>query len=160
MHAETRVEFPAKEGCLCSYETLFFFFLPLSLTLEARWGKILTIDLLMKRGWLMVKRCLWKESKKSTDHILILYERTKGLWMSLLTMFGMNWVFPLIVRNLLLKLRDWIKRDDLFGKWHPCLFWCIWKERNHWIFKMVKSSQIIGWRRILLEPSWTAQMFH
>lgn len=30
MHAETRVEFPAKEGCLCSYETLLlFFFTPL-----------------------------------------------------------------------------------------------------------------------------------
>lgn len=47
---------------------------------EAAWGKILSIDTLMKKGWLMVNRCsLCKYREESTNHILIHLERTKGL---------------------------------------------------------------------------------
>ncbi|WJZ84098.1 hypothetical protein VitviT2T_003721 [Vitis vinifera] len=39
---------------------------------EAVWGKISTVDMLMRRGWSMVNRCnLCKENKETANHILI-----------------------------------------------------------------------------------------
>ena len=39
---------------------------------EAVWGKFLTIDMLMKRGWSIINRCnLCKDNEESTDHIMI-----------------------------------------------------------------------------------------
>ena len=56
------------------------------------WGKILTVNMLMKRGWPLVNRCsICKDSEKSVDHILIHCDRTKQLWTLLLTTFGLVW---------------------------------------------------------------------
>ena len=49
------------------------------------WGKILTVDMLMKRGCPLVNRCfLCKNSEESADHILIHCNKTRQLW------FGMG----------------------------------------------------------------------
>ena len=53
----------------------------------------------------MVRRCsLCKESKESTDHILIHCGRAKELWAFLLESFRVKWVFLVSVRNLLLSV--------------------------------------------------------
>ena len=71
---------------------------------EAVWGKILTVDMLMKRGWSMVNRCsLCKDNEKSADHILIHGGKTRELWTLLPSSFGLVWVFSASVRNLLLE---------------------------------------------------------
>ena len=68
------------------------------------WGKILTVDMLIKRGWSLVNRCsLCKDREESANHILIHCDRRRQLWTMLLTTFGLVWVFPASVRNLLLE---------------------------------------------------------
>ena len=99
LRAENNLSFPTKEiwGSCAPLRTRFFAW-------EAVWGKILTIDTLMKRGWSMVNRCsLCKGSKESADHILIHCDKTRELWTMLLTTFGLVWVFPTSMRNLLLE---------------------------------------------------------
>ena len=52
LRAENNLLFPAKEvwGSGTPLKTHFFAW-------EAMWGKILTVDMLMKRGWPLVNRC-------------------------------------------------------------------------------------------------------
>ena len=52
----------------------------------------------------MVNRCnLCKENEESANHILIHCGKTRELWPLLLSSFGVVWVFPASVRNLLLE---------------------------------------------------------
>ena len=39
---------------------------------EATWGKVLTLDLIQKRGWVMENRCFLRHEKAETiDHLLL-----------------------------------------------------------------------------------------
>ena len=134
LRAGNNVLFPDKEiwGSYASLRTRFFVW-------EAVWGKILTVDTLMKRGWSMVNRCnLYKDSEESIDHILIHCDRTRQLWTVLLTTFGLVWVFPVSVRNFLLewKFKGLGKKKRAVWQLAPiCLFWCIWGDRNQRTFE-------------------------
>ena len=67
------------------------------------------------------------------DHILIHCGKTRELWRMLLSSFGVVWVFPASVRNLLLKWKVkglGKKKQAVWGLAPICLFWCIWGERN------------------------------
>ncbi|RVX00295.1 Transposon TX1 uncharacterized 149 kDa protein [Vitis vinifera] len=132
--------FPAKEvwGSHAPLRTRFFAW-------EAVWGKISTVDMLMRRGWSMVNRCvLCKENEESADHILIHCGKTRELWTMVLSSFGVVWVFPNSVRNLLLewKIKGLEKKKSVVWKMAPiCLFWCIWESGIEECFKK-KRSQI------------------
>lgn len=95
--------------------------------------------MLIKRGWSLVNRCsLCKDSEKSVDHISIHCDRTRQLWILLLTTFGLVWVFPASVKNLFLewKFKGLGKKKRAIWQLAPiCLCWCIWGERNRRIFK-------------------------
>ena len=72
--------FLAKEiwGLYASLRTNFILFIYFAW--EEVWGKILIVDMLMKRGWSMVNRCsLCKDNEESMDHILIHCGKTKEL---------------------------------------------------------------------------------
>lgn len=59
----------------------------------ARWGKILTIDNLNKRGLLLVNWCcMCCCSREMVDHLLIHYEIAHALWSEVFTIFGIQWV--------------------------------------------------------------------
>ena len=126
LRAENSLFFPAKEirGSYAPLRTCFFAW-------EAVWGKNLTIDMLMKRVWSMVNRCsLCKKNEKSVDHILIHCGKTRELWTLLLSSFGLVWVFPALVRNLLLewKVKGLGKKRRTVWRLAPiCPFWCIWR---------------------------------
>ena len=70
---------------------------------EATWSKVLTLDLLMRRGWSMENKCfLCHKQKELIDHMLIHYIKTQVLWHLLFSLFGVSWVLPSSIRELLL----------------------------------------------------------
>ena len=106
---------------------------------EASWGRVLTLDLLQKRGWVMTNRCfLCHKSEESIDHLLIHCEKTREVWMVFLSFFGVSWVFPLSVKETLLGWRGSFvgkKRKVAWQLGPLCLFWVIWKARNSIAFE-------------------------
>ncbi|RVW27828.1 Transposon TX1 uncharacterized 149 kDa protein [Vitis vinifera] len=86
-----------------------------------------------------------KENEESTDHILIHCGKTRELWTVVLSSFGVVWVFPNSVRNLLLewKIKGLEKKRSVVWKMVPiCLFWCIWGERNRRMFQEEEKSDM------------------
>uniref|UniRef100_A0A2N9ERP2 Reverse transcriptase zinc-binding domain-containing protein n=1 Tax=Fagus sylvatica TaxID=28930 RepID=A0A2N9ERP2_FAGSY len=68
----------------------------------AVWGKILTNDNLRKRGIVLVDWCyLCKNAGESSDHIFLHCSLAKHLWDAVLSLFGMHWVMPRTVSELL-----------------------------------------------------------
>jgi hypothetical protein len=64
--------------------------------------KILTHDNLRKRNVVMVEWCCRrKKSGKTIDHLLLHCEVARDLWSYILTLFGIEWVMPRTVLELL-----------------------------------------------------------
>ena len=58
---------------------------------KASWGKVLTFDRLQKRGWALANRCfLCQMFEKTIDHLLLHCEKTREVWMLLLSLFGVS----------------------------------------------------------------------
>jgi hypothetical protein len=65
-------------------------------------GRLLTMDNLRKRhicivGWC----CMCKSSGESTDHLLLHCDIAQGLWSLIFCLFGLHWVMPARVVDLL-----------------------------------------------------------
>ncbi|RVW96061.1 hypothetical protein CK203_027744 [Vitis vinifera] len=90
------------------------------------------------------RRCnLCKEHEESADHILIHCGKKRELWTLLLSSFGVVWVFPASVRNLLLEWKVKGLGKKTRAVWRLgliCLFWCIWGERNRRTFQEEEMS--------------------
>ncbi|RVW43414.1 putative ribonuclease H protein [Vitis vinifera] len=106
---------------------------------EAAWGKALTLDLVQRRGWSLANRCyMCMEKEETIDHLLLHCSKTRVLWELLFSLFGVSWVMPCSVREILL---SW--QTSSVGKKHrkvwraaPLhIFWTVWKARNHLAFK-------------------------
>ena len=70
---------------------------------EATWNKILTLDNVQKRGWAVANKCyLCKREEESTDHFLIHCDLTRDLWHFVFSLFGVFWLLPSIVKEVLL----------------------------------------------------------
>jgi hypothetical protein len=68
----------------------------------ATWGKILTVDNLRRRGMVVVNRCWLCESDgESVDHLLLHYGAARALWNAFFDRFGLCWVMPCSVKELL-----------------------------------------------------------
>lgn len=71
--------------------------------------KILTLDNLRKKNVVVVEWCrMCKKSGESIDHLLIHYAVAIELWSSILCLFGVDWVMPRWVIDLLVSLRGWL----------------------------------------------------
>jgi hypothetical protein len=69
---------------------------------SAALGKILTLDNLRKRHVIVINRCcMCKKIEESMDHILQHCNVTSALWNTLFSHFGMLWVMPRRVFDLL-----------------------------------------------------------
>jgi len=116
-------------------------------------SKILTHDNLRKRNVIMMEWCcLCKKSGESIDHLLLHCEITRDLWSYILTLFGVEWVIPRSVLELLNSwgLAIWCGRAKEAWWLAPlCLLWCIWRERNALLFENVETSMVELRKRLL-----------
>ena len=105
---------------------------------EASWGKVLTQDHLKRRGWSLANRCfLCCDDEETINHILIHCPKAKVLWNLMFTMFRVNWVLQLTVKDILLGWSDSFvdkKRGKIWRAAPLCLFWTMWKARNRIAF--------------------------
>ena len=70
---------------------------------EATGGKILTLDKLQRRGWHLPNRCyLCERDEESAHHILLHCQVVSHLWVLFLSLVGLSWVFPKMVKEALL----------------------------------------------------------
>ena len=100
---------------------------------EASWGRVLTLDCLQKRGWASANRCFLCQTCEELIDYLLHCEKTREVWMLLLSFFGVSWVFPFSVKETFLGWRGSFvgkKRKVAWQVGSLCLFWVIWKARN------------------------------
>ena len=56
---------------------------------EAIWGRILTMDQLNKRGWILPRRCfLCKAEEELANHVFIHCPKVAMIWHLIFTLFG------------------------------------------------------------------------
>ena len=56
---------------------------------EASWGKVLTLDQIQKRGWVLANRCfLCQAHEESINHLLLHCEKTREVEKLFFTLFG------------------------------------------------------------------------
>ena len=108
------------------------------------WGKILTCDNLMRRGYTMAGWCsMCRMDGETGNHLMIHCSLASGLWHTALRYFGVVWVFPDNIINL---LYGWY---NCFGKhnsavWNLvplCPMWTVWRKRNSRVFEDKDHSQ-------------------
>jgi hypothetical protein len=74
--------------------------------------------------------CMCKKSKEIIDHLLLHYDVAKDLWVSIFRLFGLEWVIPQRVVELLASWRaQFESRRNLEALRITliCLVWCIWR---------------------------------
>ena len=102
-------------------------------------AKILTLDKLQRRGWHLSNSCyLCGRNEESTHHILLHCPVVSHLWALFLSLVGLSWVFPKTVKETLLSWKGSFigkKRKNMWKYVPPCIFWTVWKERNHITFR-------------------------
>jgi hypothetical protein len=106
-------------------------------------GNILTLDNFKKMHVISVDRCcMCKRNGELVDHLLLHCDVAYPLWSALFARFGMSWVIPR-------KVFDLITCWWTFGRpmsatiWKmvpTCLFWCVWNERNNRCFEDLERS--------------------
>jgi hypothetical protein len=91
----------------------------------------------------MINRCcMYKNKEESVDHLLLHCDVAFALWYSIFSRFGLSWVMPRWVIDL---LASWwssgLSRSAIVWKIAPiCLFWYLWRERNNRSFADVEKT--------------------
>ena len=108
-------------------------------------GQILTLDNLMLRGRPLANRCyLCCCNAESVDHLLLFCPITHSLWMYMLRLFGIDWVMPGLVEELLFCWFHWLGKhsSDIWDLVPGCLMWTIWSERNQLAFEDEEKTMV------------------
>ena len=107
-------------------------------------GKILTTENLRKRRVIMLDWCcMCKSSGKSVNHLLMHCPIAQELWNMVLILFGLFWVMPQDVIDLLNCWNGNRGKSEAGKIWKmipQCLMWCLWRERNDRTFNGVEKS--------------------
>ena len=89
------------------------------------------------------KRVQPQYTKAYKDHILLRCEKARTLWVLLLSMFGVQWVLPATVKEMLLGWNGTFVGKKRKGVWRASplrLFWTVWKARNKVAFEEEELS--------------------
>ena len=107
---------------------------------------ILTTDNLRRRRVIIMDWCcMCKNSGESPSHLLLHCSIAQDLWNFILSLFGLQWVMPRDVRDLLACWwagRGRSKIKELWNSIPHCVFWCIWWERNLRSFEGKERNQL------------------
>ena len=110
----------------------------------AAWNKVWTCDNLRKRGhflpsWCCMCRC----NGESADHLLIHCSAASVLWCWVFRAFGIQWVLPGVVADVLRCWWNGLGRhsSDVWNLVPLCVMCLIWKERNCRTFEDISSSE-------------------
>uniref|UniRef100_A0A2N9EFL4 Reverse transcriptase domain-containing protein n=1 Tax=Fagus sylvatica TaxID=28930 RepID=A0A2N9EFL4_FAGSY len=119
-------------------------------------GKILTADNLRRRGIPVVSWCcMCKADGETVDHLLLHCSYAKELWDMVFGLFGIQWVMPKRVIELLYCWIGSVGRNSVIWKAIPhCIMWCLWQERNARTFEDCELSVVdlkLHFYRSLLE---------
>jgi hypothetical protein len=92
-------------------------------------GKILTIDNLRKRNICIVDWCcMCKHSGESPNHLLLHHEMAQSLWSMVFCLFGVVWVMPGSVVEVLASWMGSFRKSlhaDVWGAVPLCVMWVI-----------------------------------
>ena len=105
---------------------------------SAAWNKILTYDNLMWRGYTLTNWCcMCRCEGESVDHLLIHFHVANVLWHYVFSSFGILWVLPRSVFDLLDGWQNLLGKhtSEILNMVPLCLMWTLWKERNSRIFE-------------------------
>jgi hypothetical protein len=83
---------------------------------------------------------------------LLHWEVARDLWSYVLILFGVEWVMPRTVLELLNSWGVAIECGHAIKAWRLaplCLLWCIWRERNARLFDDVETSMVELRKRLL-----------
>ena len=92
----------------------------------------------MLRGHPLANRCcICCCNVEYVDHLLLFCPIAHSLWTYMLRLFGINWVMPGLVADLLFCWSHWLgKHSSNIQNLVPgCLMWTIWTERNRRSFE-------------------------
>ena len=112
--------------------------------LDCSFGNILTIDNFWKRKILILNWCcMCRRNGELVDHLLIHCPFAFDLWSMVFTLFGIHWVMPKTVVELVACRQGKFGRHRNSAIWMVvpyCLMWCIWRERNNRRFGDLERS--------------------
>ena len=93
-------------------------------------------------GCICGKELNW-DSGETVDHLLLHCGRVYRLWCFVFRIFGISWVPSCKVSDFLFSWWNWLgKHSSYIWNLVPlCLMWCIWKDRNRWMFKDLDRSE-------------------
>uniref|UniRef100_A0A2N9G614 Uncharacterized protein n=1 Tax=Fagus sylvatica TaxID=28930 RepID=A0A2N9G614_FAGSY len=117
----------------------------------AAMGRILTTDNLRRRHVIVLDWCcMCKENGETISHLLLHCSAAMEIWSFMFSIFGIQWVMPGGVLALLSCWGNSCHSTKIKKVWDmvpPCVFWCIWWERN--------SRSFEGKERNLMEVKGT-----
>ena len=97
-------------------------------------GRILTNDSLRKRWLVIIDWCCGcKRAGESTNHLLLHCPIDSKVWSMVFTLFGLSWVMPKDVLELLASWPGKFRKHRNGEIWNMvphCMIWGIWRERN------------------------------
>ena len=89
--------------------------------------------------WQFPNRCFLCGCEEETvNHILLHCTVVWVLWEIVLVLFGIQWVFPETIKDMLFSWRGSFvgkKRKKIWISIPLCIFWTVWKERNRLAFR-------------------------
>ena len=79
------------------------------------------------------------------DHLLLHCSVAAKIWSFVFQLFGVEWVMPRGVLDLLAGWRNWFGKhsSDVWNLAPLCVMWSVWRERNNHTFENVTHS--VGW---------------
>ena len=107
-------------------------------------GKILTTDNLRRCGIIVVNWCcMCKADGESVDHLLLHCPYAKELWDMIFGLFGLQWVMPKTVLDLMYCWHGSVGRHSVIWNAIPhCLMWCLWREHTARTFEDCELSVV------------------